>query len=122
MGSCTSSSFDVVSGKDESHSITGSPDECVVESGLNPLIWFCAEKLSAVYHPRVTVHCCYLHFPVQMNEWLECEVDCTTTGLVQLQVCRQVYKVLLSSKYKIVFINKSSMSYESHQPMQSQYS
>ena len=54
-----------------------------------------------------------------MNEWLECEVDCTTTGLVQLQVCRQVYKVLLSSKYKIVFINKSSMS---HQPMQSQYS
>ena len=43
-----------------------------------------------------------------MNEWLECEVDCTATGLVQLQVCRQVYKVLLSSKYKIVFINKSS--------------
>ena len=44
-----------------------------------------------------------------MNEWLECEVDdCTTTDLVQLQVCRQVYKVLPSSKYKIVFINKSS--------------
>ena len=58
-----------------------------------------------------------------MNEWLECEVDdCTTTGLVQLQVCRQVYKVLLSSKYKIVFINQSSMSHQSHQPMQSQYS
>ena len=71
----------------------------------------------------ITVHCCYLHFPIQMNEWLECEVDdCTTTDLVQLQVCRQVYKVLPSSKYKIVFINKSSMSHQSHQPMHSQYS
>ena len=48
MGSYTPSSFDVVSGKDGSHSMTGSPDECVVESGLNSLIWFCAEKLSAV--------------------------------------------------------------------------
>ena len=58
-----------------------------------------------------------------MNKWLECEVDdCTTTDLVQLQVFRQVYKVLPSSKYKIVFINKSSMSHQSHQPMQSQYS
>ena len=79
-------------------------------------------KTVSCHHPRVTVfeitvHCCYLHFPVQMNEWLECEVDCTTTGLVQLQVYRQ-----LSSKYKIVFINKSSMSHQSHQPMQSQYS
>ena len=57
-----------------------------------------------------------------MNEWFECEVDYTTTGLVQLQGCKQVHKVLLSSKYKIVFINKSSMSNQSHQPMQSQYS
>ena len=57
-----------------------------------------------------------------MNEWLECEVDYTTTGLVQLQGCKQVHKVLLSSKYNIVFINKSPMSYQSHQPMQSQYS
>ena len=57
-----------------------------------------------------------------MNEWLECEVDCTTTGLVQLQGSKRVHKVLLSSKYKIVFINKSSMSHQSHQPMQSQYS
>ena len=48
MGSCTSPSFDVVSGKDGSHSMTGSSDECVVESGLNSLIWFYAVKLSAV--------------------------------------------------------------------------
>ena len=105
--------------------MTGSPDECVVESGLNPLIWFCAEKLSAVIIQGSQY--LQLQFIVvintsQWNEWLECEVDCTTTGLVQLQVCRQVYRVLLSSKYKIVFINKSSMSHQSHQPMQSQYS
>ena len=48
MGSYTSPSFDVVSGKDGSHSMTGSPDECVVESGLNSMIWFCAVKLAAV--------------------------------------------------------------------------
>ena len=46
----------------------------------------------------------------------------SSQGKEAVFVTHDIYKVLLSSKYKIVFINKSSMSHQSHQPLQSQYS